>query len=127
MALFAEASKRDGSDYNSLVNENPALRKYYLADRDRTKMGASIDYMATHKLFLSARVDYNQDDYTDSVIGLTEATQPVYTVDFSYHHATISRLMATIPMRPSSPARQAVLPEQQMQTGRLILKIPLTP
>jgi MtrB/PioB family decaheme-associated outer membrane protein len=84
LALFAEASKRDGSDYNSLVNENPALRKYYLADRDRTKLGASVDYMATDKLFLSARVDYNQDDYTDSVIGLTEATQPVYTVDFSY-------------------------------------------
>ncbi len=84
VALFAEASKRDGSDYNSLVNENPALRKYYLADRDRTKVGGSIDYMATDKLFLSARVDYNQDDYTDSVIGLTEATQPVYTVDFSY-------------------------------------------
>ena len=90
VALFAEASKRDGSDYNSIVAdngdpvENPALRKYYLADRDRTKLGASIDYMATEKLFLSARVDYNKDDYTDSVIGLTEATQPVYTVDFSY-------------------------------------------
>ena len=84
VALLAEESKRDGSDYNSLVNENPALRKYYLADRDRTKVGATIDYMATEKLFLSARVDYNKDDYTDSVIGLTEATQPVYTVDFSY-------------------------------------------
>ena len=84
VALFVEESKRDGSDYNSLVNENPALRKYYLADRDRSKVGGSIDYMATDKLFLSARVDYNQDDYSDSVIGLTEATQPVYTVDFSY-------------------------------------------
>jgi MtrB/PioB family decaheme-associated outer membrane protein len=84
VALFAEAGKRDGSDYNSLVNENPAMRKYYLADRDRTKVGGSVDYMATDKLFLTARVDYNQDDYTDSVIGLTEATQPVYTVDFSY-------------------------------------------
>ena len=84
VALFAEASKRDGSDYNSLATENPAMRKYYLADRDRTKIGTTIDYMATDKLFLSARVDYNKDDYTDSVIGLTEAIQPVYTVDFSY-------------------------------------------
>ena len=25
VALFAEAGKRDGSDYNSLVNENPAI------------------------------------------------------------------------------------------------------
>ena len=84
VALFAEASKRDGSDYNSLATENPAMRKYHLADRDRTKIGTTIDYMATEKLFLSARVDYNKDDYTDSVIGLTEAIQPVYTVDFSY-------------------------------------------
>jgi len=84
VALFAEASKRDGSDYSSLATENPAMRKYYLADRDRTKVGGIIDYMATEKLFLSARVDYNEDDYTDSVIGLTEATQPVYTIDFSY-------------------------------------------
>jgi MtrB/PioB family decaheme-associated outer membrane protein len=91
LAIFAEAGKRDGSDYNSITDpasgapvENPAMRKYYLADRDRTKVGATIDYMATDKLFLSARVDYNEDDYTDSTIGLTEATQPVYTVDFSY-------------------------------------------
>ena len=84
IALFAEASRRDGSDYNSLASENPALRKYYLADRDRTKVGTTIDFMATDKLFLTARVDYNQDDYSDSVIGLTEATQPVYTIDFSY-------------------------------------------
>ena len=84
VALFGEVSSRDGSDYNSLATENPAMRKYYLADRDRTKVGTTIDYMATDKLFFSARVDYNKDDYTDSVIGLTEAIQPVYTVDFSY-------------------------------------------
>ena len=40
--------------------------------------------MATDKLFLSARADYNKDDYTHTTIGLTEATQPVVTVNFSY-------------------------------------------
>ena len=84
VALFGEVSSRDGSEYNTLPNENPAMRKYNLADRDRTKVGALIDYMATEKLFLSARADYNKDDYTNTVIGLTEAIQPVYTVDFSY-------------------------------------------
>ena len=82
LALFGEASTRDGSEYNTLPNENLAMRKYNLADRDRTKIGASIDYMATEKLFLSLRADYNRDDYTNSTIGLTEAIQPVYTVDF---------------------------------------------
>ena len=84
LALYGEASSRDGSEYNTPTNQNLAMRKYNLADRDRTKVGASIDYMATDKLFLSARADYNQDDYKNSTIGLTEATQPVYTLDFSY-------------------------------------------
>jgi MtrB/PioB family decaheme-associated outer membrane protein len=84
IALAAETSKRDGSDYNTQPNENPAMRKYNLADRNRDSIGASIDYMATDKLFLSLKADYNKDDYENSSIGLTEATQPVYTVDFSY-------------------------------------------
>jgi len=84
LAFFGEANSRDGSEYQPLNLENPALRKYNLADRDRIKLGTTIDYMATDKLFLSARFDYNEDDYRNSIIGLTEATQRVYTLDFSY-------------------------------------------
>jgi MtrB/PioB family decaheme-associated outer membrane protein len=84
LTILAETSQRDGSDYVPLTNENPALRKYFLADRDRDTYGAIIDFMATEKLFFSARADYNKDDYSNSALGLTEATQPVYTVDFSY-------------------------------------------
>ena len=82
--LYGETSKRDGSEYTAQGIQNPGLRKYYMADRDRTQLGAAIDYMATEALFLSARADYNQDDYTDTTIGLTEARNPVYTLDFSY-------------------------------------------
>jgi MtrB/PioB family decaheme-associated outer membrane protein len=82
--LYGEAGKRDGSEYTAQGIQNPALRKYYMADRDRTQLGASIDYLVTEALFLSARADYNKDDYTDTTIGLTEATNPVYTLDFSY-------------------------------------------
>ena len=82
--LYGEAGKRDGSEYTAQGIQNPRLRKYYMADRDRTQLGASIDYMATEALFLSVRADYNQDDYTDTIVGLTEATNPVYTLDFSY-------------------------------------------
>jgi len=84
LEFYAEAGSRDGSEYITPPNQNPAMRKYNLADRDRTKVGAAIDYMATEKLFLSARADYNRDDYTNTTIGLTEATQPVVTLDFSY-------------------------------------------
>ena len=88
IALFAEAGRRDGSDFNSLgfdnPDVNPLMSKFYLADRNRNNIGASVDYMATEKLFLSARFDYNQDDYNNSTIGLTEAIQPVLSLDFSY-------------------------------------------
>lgn len=87
IALYAEAASRDGSDYDTLANENPALRKFYLADRERTKLGARVDYMATESLFLAARADYNQDDYENSTIGLTASSQPVLSVDFSYQLA----------------------------------------
>lgn len=84
VALFTEISKRDGSDYQPLSNENPAMRRFFLADRDRTKFGASIDYMATDRLLLSAQADYNKDDYDDTSLGLKEEIQPTYTLDFSY-------------------------------------------
>ena len=86
--LYGEASSRDGSEYKTPLNQNPLMRKYNMANRDRTKVGGAIDYMATEKLFLSLRADYNKDDYTDTLVGLTEATQPVVTVDFSYQPRT---------------------------------------
>ncbi len=82
--LYGEAGSRDGSDFVIPPGTNPALRKYNLADRDRTMVGAAVDYMATEKLYLHARADYNKDDYTNTVIGLTEATRPVVTLDFNY-------------------------------------------
>ena len=86
LELYGEAGSRDGSDIIFDVNnyQNTLMRKYNLADRDRTKLGALINYMATEKLYLGARADYSEDDYTDTEIGLTEASQPTVTVDFSY-------------------------------------------
>ena len=89
LELYGEAGSRDGSDIIFDVNnyQNTLMRKYNLADRDRVKLGALINYMATDSLYLSARADYNEDDYTDTQLGLTEANQPTVTVDFSYQPA----------------------------------------
>lgn len=86
LELYGEAGSRDGSDiiFDLDNYQNTLMRKYNLADRDRTKLGALINYMATEKLYLGARADYSEDDYTDTEIGLTEASQPTVTVDFSY-------------------------------------------
>jgi len=86
LELYGEASSRDGSDFIFGPDnyQNTLMRKYNLADRDRNKLVALINYMATEKLYLGARADYSEDDYTDTELGLTEASQPAVTVDFSY-------------------------------------------
>jgi len=83
-SLLGETSDRDGSEYNSAVGENPAMRKYHLADRVQDKVAATLDIMATEKLFLSATTEYNNNEYSESTVGLTDSSQPVYTIDFTY-------------------------------------------
>jgi len=83
-SLLGETSDRDGSDYITPTGENPAMRKYHLADRSKDKVAATVDVMATDKLFMSAKAEYNQVEYDNSTIGLIDSSQPVYTVDFTY-------------------------------------------
>ncbi|MGB5398229.1 MAG: MtrB/PioB family decaheme-associated outer membrane protein [Gammaproteobacteria bacterium] len=84
LALYAETGERTGSDYTALSSENPALRKYYLADRVRRKAGASVEYQAADNLSLGASADRISDDYKNSDIGLTESSQPSVTLDISW-------------------------------------------
>ncbi|MGB5717737.1 MAG: MtrB/PioB family decaheme-associated outer membrane protein, partial [Gammaproteobacteria bacterium] len=84
LALYAERGNRNGSSYHTPEGENPALRTYYLADRDRTQLGTTVDYMATDRLSFAATAEYNKDDYPDTDIGLTETKEPGYTLDASY-------------------------------------------
>lgn len=84
LALYGEASERDGSNYQAPANENPALRKYHLADRNRTKLGASVDYLPADNLSMVFSADYIEDDYENSLVGLTSAREPSYTLDLSY-------------------------------------------
>lgn len=56
--------------------EAPTLRKYFLADRKRDKIGAFTNFSPTEQLDLQFAAHYNQDKYPDTVagIGLTKAT-----------------------------------------------------
>lgn len=53
--------------------EVPALRKYFLADRQRERVKAFIDVSPTDRLDLHFSADYMEDTYPDTVIGLTQA------------------------------------------------------
>jgi MtrB/PioB family decaheme-associated outer membrane protein len=83
-------SMRDGSGYHPAVNaqgdfkENPLMRKFNLADRDRDELGVWLTYAATQRLSFTASGDYARDDYDDSVIGLTKAKNQSYSLEASF-------------------------------------------
>ncbi len=82
--LYGEYGDRDGSNHPLSAGENPALRNYYLADRKRTTLGSTVDYMPTDRLSFAATVEYNRNNYQNTDIGLTESKEPGYTLDASY-------------------------------------------
>lgn len=82
---------RDGSGYHlpainneGLYIENPLLRKYNLADLERDEVRLQINYAAIERLSLAANIAYSDDQYTDSLIGLTSASNRSATIEGSY-------------------------------------------
>jgi MtrB/PioB family decaheme-associated outer membrane protein len=82
--LYGEETRRRGSTYETRRDENLAMRTFYLADVKRIKLGTSLNYMPTERLGLGLTAEYLDDDYTDSVLGLTEAQQYSLLLDTSY-------------------------------------------
>ncbi|WP_341581250.1 MtrB/PioB family decaheme-associated outer membrane protein [Marinobacter metalliresistant] len=64
--------------------ENPLLRKFNLADRDRREIKISGNYYASAQLSFGLNSVYANDDYRNSSIGLTEARDTMVTLDASY-------------------------------------------
>ena len=70
-------SWRDNSTYGTSIwfgyAENPLLRKFYLADRNRDIAEGHFDYAFNEKVSLGVTADYANDDYKHSQVGLTSA------------------------------------------------------
>ncbi|MCU7988603.1 MAG: hypothetical protein DI594_08385 [Shewanella oneidensis] len=85
--LKASYETRDGSTYDSLeatsIEENPLLRKFYLADRNRNGLELSVNHTPLQWLTLDFDAHYNNDDYDDTLIGLTEVQDYGYNVQLS--------------------------------------------
>ncbi|GIU54208.1 MtrB/PioB family decaheme-associated outer membrane protein [Shewanella sp. KT0246] len=79
---------RDGSDYQASEwtssENNDLLRKYYLADRDRSMVEARISHTPIEALTVDLGVRYALDDYTDTEIGLTESKDTSYDINVNY-------------------------------------------
>ena len=98
LTLRGGVASKDGSTYYTVSGENLLLRKYNLADRDRQLIGADISYQPVESLTLGANVEYSENDYDSTDIGLTSSEQTSITLDASYQfsktlsgHAYIGR------------------------------------
>lgn len=63
--------------------ENPLLRKYNMASRTRDSAGLRADVSAWQTVNLGFGMDYANDDYSKSQIGLTESRDVTYSADAS--------------------------------------------
>lgn len=63
------------------INELPGMRRYNMADRNRDKVRTSLNWQASEKLSLQGSLDYNKDDYKNSVYGLQNARSWVFNLD----------------------------------------------
>ena len=80
-------SWRDNSVYGTSYwfgyPENPLLRKFYLADRQRNMIEGRLDYAINEKISLGVSADYADDDYKDSSVGLTSARSANIAVELA--------------------------------------------
>ncbi|MFB2639681.1 MtrB/PioB family decaheme-associated outer membrane protein [Shewanella bicestrii] len=85
--LKASYETRDGSTYDSLeatsVEENPLLRKFYLADRNRNGLELRVNHTPLQWLTVDFDAHYNNDDYDSTLIGLTGVKDYGYNVQLS--------------------------------------------
>lgn len=64
--------------------ENPLLRKFNVADRDRRDIRISANYYASNQISFGLDSVYAADNYHNSAIGLTEAEDRTVTLDASW-------------------------------------------
>ncbi|MGI2172364.1 MtrB/PioB family decaheme-associated outer membrane protein [Shewanella sp. MF05960] len=91
LKLKASFSQRDGSQYqaNGMVSssENPLLRKFYLADRDRAAFEAKFNHAPADWINISLMGRYAEDDYSETVLGLTSSEDYSYNLNVDMQFA----------------------------------------
>jgi MtrB/PioB family decaheme-associated outer membrane protein len=79
-----ERSSRDGHDFNPLAlvlaGEQPAMRHYDVADRERTRVTGMATVTPLGFLGLNAAVTVGNDDFRESYFGLRDNRHTVYSV-----------------------------------------------
>ncbi|MEK6543659.1 MAG: MtrB/PioB family outer membrane beta-barrel protein, partial [Elusimicrobiota bacterium] len=83
----------DYPDYEKVSVEVPFMRKYYAADRERTKASLMTSFMPVETLNIGFEYAYAKDDYKKSLIGVQDGHQHAASVDMDYEvteHVTLN-------------------------------------
>jgi MtrB/PioB family decaheme-associated outer membrane protein len=79
--------RRDGSSYTAVPQisppENPVLRKYNMADRERDLLGVRVAVTPVDIITVGLDYSVTRDDYAQSPVGLTYGRQNTVGADFS--------------------------------------------
>lgn len=82
---------RDGSDYTQVdylrLDQNPLMRKYNMADRERDGLEVDMRIQPTGKLSLGIGGEFWDEDFDSSEVGLTSAERKSYSLDANYAHS----------------------------------------
>ena len=62
--------------------QNPRLRKYYMADLDRSRSRARFDFTINETMALGVQGSFSDDAYPNTLIGLTESSTKDLMADF---------------------------------------------
>ncbi|TVP15218.1 MtrB/PioB family decaheme-associated outer membrane protein [Shewanella sp. KCT] len=88
MWIKGSYGERDGSEYQASEwtssESNSLLRKYNLADRQRTMVEARISHTPIDALTIDFGGRYALDDYNETQVGLTESKDVSYDINASY-------------------------------------------
>lgn len=80
-------SERDSENYSIVSDitpeQNPLLRKYNLADRDRSLNKVSANFFINERITIDLSYQDIENEYSNSLIGLTESDEQSYGIDFS--------------------------------------------
>jgi MtrB/PioB family decaheme-associated outer membrane protein len=74
--------------------QNPLLRKFNLAARERTSAGARADWAITETISVGLGADWANDDYDETVIGLNESETTNVLADLTVALSDATRLHA---------------------------------
>lgn len=98
MSLKAAHAERDASGYHLVTetdpSQNPLLRKYNLADRSRDTVSFHAGLSPNERMSIGLGLDFSNDDYSDSALGLSESQEVGFNADASVILSDVTSLHA---------------------------------